>query len=130
MLAQRDASALVLTFVVGLAGCSIIGMGGGEDDAELQSPPVTLLIENRNWADITIYAIRGGSRVRLGTVTSMNSAEFVIPAEVAGSGNIRLLADPVGSTQTFLSEPVVVGPGEQIEWRLAQNLRQSALYVW
>ncbi len=95
MLAQRDASALVLTFVVGLAGCSIIGMGGGEDDAELQSPPVTLLIENRNWADITIYAIRGGTRVRLGTVTSMNSITFVIPAEVtSGSESIRLLADP------------------------------------
>ncbi len=42
----------------------------------------------------------------------------------------ELLADPVGSTQIFLSEPVVVVPGEQIEWRLAQNLRESTIYVW
>src|SRR5437879_9011172 len=44
--------------------------------------PATLHVYNANWSDVRIYLTRGGLVMRLGSVTSQNSAVFEIPPDV------------------------------------------------
>ncbi len=126
----RRTLAVTLTMTAWVGGCSLLRGGGHEEDAEREVVEVVVVVENRNWQDVTVYALRGGARVRLGTVTSMQTARFVLSTEMTGSTQLRLMADPVGSLETFTSEPVRVEPGDQVQWRLANQLVQSAIFVF
>ena len=98
------------------------------EDAE-PAPETLLSVENRHWSDVTVYVLRGNARVRMGTVTSMNTVRFVFPAVLVGHvTDIRLMADPVGN-EPYVSEPVTVGPGDLVEFRLANNLTHSSIWV-
>ncbi len=124
----RRTLAVTLTMTACVGGCSLLR--GGDEDAEPEVVEVVVVVENRNWQDVTVYALRGGARVRLGTVTSMQTGRFVLSTEMTGSTQLRLMADPVGSLETFTSEPVRVEPGDQVQWRLANQLVQSAIFIF
>lgn len=128
---RRALLALALALALAPGGCTMLRRGGDESDRTEKKRETLLVVENRHWADVTVYVIRGGARARMGTVTSMSTVTFVVPPEMLSAGaDIRLLADPVGSTTEFLSELVRVEPGEEIEWRLANKLIHSSLSVW
>lgn len=115
----------------GAAGCASLP-GAGSDDEEEPEPEArkVLVVENRYWGDVRVSVIRDGARHRLGTVTSMHTDTLVIPAVLTGGVvDLRFLAQPIGSSRSFLSEPVRVGPGEDVEWRLAQRLLHSAISI-
>lgn len=93
--------------------------------------PVTLNVENHNWLDITIYLMPGGSgRLRVGQVTGVSKATFTLtPAMLGGTGEVYLVADPIGSNQS-VTERVLVHGGQIIEWVLEANLGSSTIAVW
>jgi hypothetical protein len=94
-------------------------------------PAATVEVENNNWADMTVYVLRGGSRVRLGMVTSMGKSVFRIPASLLNtSGDVRLLADPVGSRDTYTTPIIQVNPGERIEFNIENHVAISNVSVW
>jgi hypothetical protein len=100
------------------------------DEEKAEELPTLLSVENRHWSNVTVYVLRGGARARIGTVTSMRTETFVIPAVLVGSVvELRLIADPVGS-EPYVSDPVTVGPGERIDFRLANNLVHSSISIW
>lgn len=88
-------------------------------------------VENRNWSDVTVYAVRPrGSRIRLGTVTSMTTEAFTLPARYLGAeGEVMLLAEPVGSTDVFRSQPVQVFAGQRVAFTVQNHLPISSLAV-
>jgi hypothetical protein len=45
-------------------------------------------------------------------------------------GQIRLIADPVGSRSMTTSEMVSVQRGQRVTWTLESSLRRSSLAVW
>lgn len=91
---------------------------------------VEVVVQNNNWMDMTIYVVRDGTRVRLGTVTTMTSSNFRLPRSLdAATTSFRLLADPVGSSETFVSDVVTVNPGERVQWRLENHLALSSFLV-
>ena len=88
-------------------------------------------VDNRNWADVVVYAVRSGRKQRLGMVTSMSMARFRLPESmVVGSGELQLLADPIGSSGGFLSAPVLVNPGQDIAFNVQNYLPMSSISVW
>ena len=88
-------------------------------------------VVNDNWHDITVYAVRGGYRRRLGLVNSFAKREFTLPpAFLIPSDELRLIADPIGRRGAFVSEPLVVNPGDVVEWRLLNNLRLSNIFIY
>lgn len=92
----------------------------------------TLVVENANWSDITIYLLYGSSRIRMGSVPSMRQARFNIPdAYVLGVSDVTLQADPVGSGRTWISPPIQVFPGAQVALKVENAIRLSnfAVYV-
>ena len=111
-----------------IAACS--AKSGDEGDAEPIEVDVQITIENRNWQDVVVFAIRGGNRVRLGLVTSQRTETFVVKSEMTRTGQFHLLADPVGSLTTYDSGEVRIEPGDQVRWTLAANLTHSAIFVF
>jgi hypothetical protein len=74
-----------------------------------------LQVENQSFADMVIYAINGGQRIRLGLATGNSTKSFTIPAYLVHSGSVlRFLADPIGGDRTPISEQMTMQPGELV----------------
>jgi hypothetical protein len=115
-----------LVAAVGLGACAPLSQG-----AETMDKRTTLIVENNNWADMTVYLVRDGMQSRVGSVPSLSRSRFVLSdALVGGLGEIRLLADPIGSSQRFLSQPIHVLPGQQVQFRLENNVQLSSYSVF
>jgi hypothetical protein len=111
------------------APACVAGGAGGEES--VPAPSAIIEVQNNNWADIVVYAVRNGMRMRLGMVTSMGRERFPLPASVfASSGDVQLLADPIGGATPYLFPPVTVHQGQRVELRLENHLPLSSLSVW
>ena len=77
--------------------------------------PTTLKVDNQSVADMTIYAISSGQRIRLGLATGLRVSTFTIPSNlIFGASPLRFLADPIGSSRTPVSDQVSVVPGDTV----------------
>lgn len=104
---------LVLLPVLLLAGCAG-GRGRGASSADVGTR-TTLEVENRSWSAVNVYAVRGGQRVRLGTVQAVTTSVLTIPsAIVSGVTSLSFLIDPIGSSRTPISQEISVREGDQI----------------
>ena len=94
------------------------------------SQRTTVRVVNNNWHDIRVYAVRGGYRRRLGTVTSLTSSVLTLPPTfLIQTNDLRLIADPIGRRGAFVSEPLVVNPGDVVEWRLWNHIELSNIII-
>ena len=124
----RQASRLlgVWCFLCVLTSCARPGQLTPESDDE----SVVLMVDNRNWQDVVVYAVHDGSRSRLGLVVAARTASFTLaPSYVTKGGDLYFIADPVGTTRSYSSERVVVQRGQYIEWTLESGLERSSLLV-
>lgn len=102
--------ALVVTIPV--AACSRARAG---DQAPMPDVAATLRVENRAFADMVIYLVSdAGARQRLGMVTGNSTARFTLPSSAASFGNVRFLADPIGSRRAPISEEIAIHPGDEV----------------
>ena len=121
--------------VLALSGCSSAARKKQDDEWGNNDKPVIqrdipVHVQNHNWADIVIYAVRNSTRTRLGQVTSMSTVSFVIPAGFMGTGSdIRLLADPIGSSATFITDALLLSPGVEIDFYIENHLPASSWTV-
>jgi len=128
LIKRADVAVFALSSLLAFAACA--GQRGKPGDDQVEAPATLLSVENRHWSNVTVYVLRGGARARIGTVTSMRTETFVIPAVLVGSVvELRLIADPVGG-EPYVSDAVTVGPGERIDFRIANNLVHSSLSIW
>jgi hypothetical protein len=103
------------------------------EQAELGSPErqTTVVVQNNNWLDMVIYVMNGTQRTRLGSVNSMSSARFrVTDALSGGYGQLRLVADPIGSNRAFALPMINVVPGAEVQVRLENNITTSSYSVF
>ncbi|HET9986625.1 MAG TPA: hypothetical protein VFQ38_23815 [Longimicrobiales bacterium] len=129
----RRVVAAALVVGLGLGGCAgAAGAGVAEDAlAASQAGVVRVRVENHNWLDVNVYAVHNGTRYRLGTVTSMTGHTFQLPISMlAQTGEFRLLVDPIGSSEVFLTEPLLVSPGQQIDWSVENHLALSSYRIF
>jgi hypothetical protein len=95
-----------------LAGCAGNRSRGGAADGGGRT---TVEVENRSWSAVNVYAVRGGQRVRLGTVQAVTTSVLTIPsAIVSGVTSLSFLIDPIGSSRTPISQEISVREGDQI----------------
>ncbi len=93
--------------------------------------PTLLRVDSHHWSDVTVYAVRDGLRLRLGTVTAASSATFRIPPYLLNlSGELQLVGDPIGGGRLIRMEPIYIRPGGRAEWTLESELGASSLGVW
>jgi len=113
------------------AACALPGRSASDKPSYGKPVPrASVLVANHNFSDITLYAVQSGSRIRLGMVTGLTTRRLPIPRSVAlMSDEVRILADPIGGSQTYLSPPVRVQPGQSLDLTLGASLNLSSLAV-
>ena len=108
---------LALVAALLLGGCASIA-------GEPEPAYATLVVENDNTSTVNVYALRSGSRFRLGTVTGLGTEEFPLRRHMLGTaGDLQLLIDPIGSRRNYPSQRIVVSEGDVIELRVSSFLR-------
>lgn len=99
-------------------------LGGCASAGGAEPPYATVVVENDNTATVNIYAVRNGSRFRLGTVTGLATQEFQLRRHMLGSaGDLRLVIDPIGSQRNYPTQSIIVDEGDVIELRVSSFLR-------
>lgn len=124
--ALRTTTALALLALAG--ACASAGTAARGPSTTEQ--PVIVEVTNRNWSNMVVYAVRLGARYRLGTVNSMTTQRFRIPKTLAAASGLRLMADPIGSSRTFVTEPIQVSRGQKIEFTVENLITTSNFAVW
>jgi hypothetical protein len=101
----------ILALMVFLPSCSSTRQAGGEAESK-----TIVRVENRNFLDMKVYILRGSERIRIGTVTGNSKQVFVIPEGlIVGVSTVRFFADPIGGSQTPVSQDISIQQGEDIE---------------
>src|ERR1041384_5193273 len=95
-----------------------------------ETAPATVRVANYNWMDVNVYAVQGGTRVRLGSGTSMSNGTFQLPSRfLLQSTSVRLMVDPVGSTEGYMTDGILVHGGQQISFNVQNSLQFSSVSV-
>jgi hypothetical protein len=89
-----------------LAGCSATRRGVSREGA-------VLVVDNRAFTDMTVYVVEGSSRRRLGFAPGNTTTELAIPYTMVNR-DLQLLADPIGSNRTSVSNRLFVVPGQVV----------------
>jgi hypothetical protein len=107
---MRVVPPLLLTFLLG--ACS---HRAAPEAAPDPNAPAAVEVQNQGFADMTIYALRQGVRVRLGLAGGHTTTRFPIPAYLLqGDRLIRFQADPIGGSREPVSEEISVDPGDTV----------------
>jgi hypothetical protein len=111
----------------------MLGAAGLTPSLSRSAPPpaarATVSVANHNVLDIDILVLVGSSRNRLGTVVTAQNQEFVLPDQAVGNGQVRVIAEPVGSREAFVSDPLTVNDGERVTVEVATHLPQSSVRI-
>lgn len=100
----------------------------GEEEQDFG--PVALHIDNHNFSDIVVLVGYSGTRVRLGTARGLTHTELSFPSAYArGGAALVLIAAPIGSNDSFMSERFFVQPGQEVSWTIEARLVQSSVSV-
>jgi hypothetical protein len=102
--------------IVAMLGLALTACGGSKSrSAPAPQPRTTVRVENQGFSDMTIYAVRSGQRVRLGTASGNSTTTFTIPPNlIFGATPLRFIADPIGANRTPVSDEITVQPGDQV----------------
>lgn len=91
---------------------------------------VTLEVDNNHWSDVIVYAVRYGTRVRLGDVRSMSHQTLRLPRSyVNGAGPLQLLLRPLASGPGVTLAPIIVRPGQRIALTVQNRLQISSFSI-
>ena len=102
-------------------GCASGHQAPPSDAVDLNAQPgqgeTTVVVDNQNLNEMTIYAYQGQQRMRLGRVRGTAVTKLKIPSSiVSGVVQLRFYAQPMGNQRSFLSEIIPVQPGDQVDW--------------
>ena len=130
-------TAVAVCAVVLLGGACAPATGAGSDSylpdelAPARAAAPTVRVTNNNWSNMTVYAVRGSTRFRLGMVASMSTVVFRVPPSVLSGGDgLRLLADPIGGSESYQTPAIYVNPGEVVRLDLQNQLSISSYSVF
>lgn len=99
-------------FAVPAAGCASADAANGFERARTEET-TTIQVDNYNPMLVTVEARSRGADYRLGQVETSQSQTFELPV-TADELDLQIMVDPVGSSETFLSQHIPAIPGSVI----------------
>jgi hypothetical protein len=130
MINTRKIAAAALVALMSLTACTSsmerTGSAAGEVAA---NDAVSVLVMNNNYNDVNVYAVRGGERIRLGTVTGNSSSTLTMDRAIYGVNDVSLVAIPIGGFGAARSGRLSLTAGDTVEFRIMQVLDQSNVFV-
>lgn len=121
-----------LAMMAGPLWSACTGSKNPDEPAAAPIPDVgmTLYVENHNVLDVRVFLLTDGDRQKIGTVPSLSKRIFQVSvADLGGALELRLLADPIGSRDSFSTQPIPVQPGAIIEWQVEKDIRFSSILL-
>ncbi len=92
---------------------------------------IKVAVVNRNWLDVRVYAVSSTFTVRLGTVSGLTETTFTLPRALQGSASdLQIAIRPIGQRGVHYSQPILVSPGDVIEYRVENSLGLSNAVVY
>ena len=85
-----------------------------ESGASPANARTVVQVENRNFYDMQIYAVRFGERQRIGLATGNRTTTFDLPSHWTTGATVQFVASPVGSDQVAWSQNFTVKPGDVV----------------
>ena len=91
---------------------------------------VTLAVQNDNYWDMHVYAMRDGAYWSLGFAPGLSHAKFTIPEFMtAPTSDFQILAKPVGSNVSYMTGPILMGTANEIDLTLQNDLVFSSFLL-
>lgn len=91
----------------------------------------TVQVRNDNWNTVDVYLLRSGVKWRLGMVVTGRTEKFTLPVDFErATGDLRLLVDPIGSTEVFATDPLLFNRGDTIRLDVQNHLPLTSFAVW
>ncbi len=118
----------VLALGAGVAGC---GRNAGLEPGAVQpvAGAVAVHVVNNAFSDVDVFAVSEGVAHRLGMVTATSSGDFVLDPSYFPTGQLRLIAAPIGGSGRASSGLLSVMAGQTIEFDVAPHLQDSMAVV-
>jgi hypothetical protein len=87
-----------------------------QDRPEPPNPEgVLVVVHNHGFYDQHVYAVQGGQRRTIGLVTGLSSQTVELPRTMVESqDDIQVLALPIAGGTPYVSQMLLVSPGDQI----------------
>ena len=83
---------------------------------------VAVTVDNQNFLDMNVFLVRGGQRIRLGTVPGLTQRILMVRPELIGYGTeLRFELHPIGGRSNPVSETISVRPGDVIQLTIPPN---------
>ena len=99
----------------------------GAASAEAGDSRVRVEIDNQNVSDMNIYLINQGTRVPLGWAFGLSKITLELPAgSLRATGQVWLLADPIGVARSIRTPMLIVGPGQKVYWTIGADQATSS----
>jgi hypothetical protein len=116
---------LALISLVASTSCASLGPSGA-----YEPPGTELVVQNRGWENVTVFAVRGPVAIRVGSVDGMSTRTFALtPAILGPGGMIQLKGLRRISGEQFLSTMFDMGPGTSAQWVIETNANLSHVRV-
>ena len=127
--AKGMAHVLMFLGLVTAVGCAP-GRSHRPSTAFVATRGIRLIVDNRDWQDAQIYVLRGGQRIRVGTVPAVTRQVLIIRNSIIGGlGEVQLSADPIGSRWSHTSDRIIVPESGSIHWQVQLGMRTSWLSI-
>lgn len=95
-----------------------------------EAEPPRIQVRSRYLGPVVVYLRTGGNAVRLGMIQSNRTETYDFPVGVNPYGpGIRLVADPIGDFEAYISETITVTAGTTIVFTIENELRHSNVIV-
>lgn len=93
-------------------------------DGPGETQTIRIVVQNLNFADARLYALRRGTRTSLGTVGGKQDDEFTLEWSVSEplQIEINLMAGP-----TCTTEPLMADPGDLLELQIALEFSRTGV---
>ncbi len=104
----------LLLFALATAAATACGRGGR---AALPDPEaeVAVAVDNQNFLDMDVFLIRGGQRVRIGSVPGLTQRILTLRPDIIGyATELQFEVHPIGGGGNPISETITVRPGDVI----------------
>jgi hypothetical protein len=108
---HRTVAPLALVLVA--VACGRTAKAGDEPAPRAET---AVKVENQNYLDMNVFVVRGGQRLRLGTVTGLSTQVFMLRPEMIGpASDVQFEIHPIGGRGNTRTETISVQPGDVIE---------------
>ncbi len=121
--------ALIGLLLLGIVSCWPWRQDPG-DWTTPESREIGLEVRSQHFHDVVLYLLPDGQRRRLGLVTGFTTETFDLTShpEVL-RGTFRLGAQPIGSRETWTSDPISAFPGDVVVVTLTSQIRMSQWHI-